>query len=1003
MKKSRFSLLGSVAFWLEVIFSVIYFIVAAGLIFTLSYFLGHPLLEGIMAGSDSSFALTVMTFLAKWFPRIPFWYPYQGAGQSMSLGYYALTYYIPIMLERLNTLSIVQSMRLVAFLTVPIIALELFVYCWLRLRNQMMGLMAGLLYPLSSAAWAWMTHGGFYAMSLSLVFIMPAFGFYDWFLDLYMRGDKSALKHRLALMASVIFVGLALASHLAVAATLLLAMGFYTIFRSQLNPLAISRKKSTFVALGILVFVVLLGVMFSAFAFFPQRHYTNQIAQDIIPVYGPDIPELKLSAFLGVDRFDPKFDSIYQPMFLWIGISIFGAVGIVLAAIKRHWIAGLGLTVLLLAYITSITKFINGLSHFWSVVMLPTNVRLAAFAFIAGPIVAAYGFWTLGELPFRLIQKALSLVGLKKNEVIRFLVFLGGSVLSLLIFVQVVYELRFYQRWSGGDWNQFAYSGFGPMGVIASFCMVPQLDMKPPLDYTCEDIAPKYRIDGIGRDPLPEMEFDEFAQRHGFDQFTRTDVSTHLGLLTATMNLHSEASMINSYNGIGALIYIWWGHEARVMFLPGDWTAEHVEEMAKYFGIRYIFLHGGDDFGVLDRYPTSTWKDVDALGGTILVKEYQDAPKLVSQFQKPTILVIGSRKKNAYEQIFRMAYGGGLSIEQGLIVQGKERIDDYSFEELSRFDVVVLHGYSYRNRNKAFLLLRRYVEEGGSVFVDTGWQYVARDWGKAVTVEKGIVYLMDLGDPFPVRGTTWGNIGVSWDGGEIDREIAPDVSLSSFAAPVWEDVPWGMAVAKRQDLAPWAKPLLALEDEVVIAGGSLGKGKVIWSGMNLFAYAIDKDSQEEYVFLRKLFEYLLPSKSDLDADIQLSRDYPDEIRFSFNKGVDEPSWLYFREAYSRDWRPRLRLADGTSAKVDFYKAGPGLMVLYLPPITEGSELTLTYSLGWLLPFSIVTTLLTGGFLLFALLEGTLGKRWLERLIFKKLERLRFKWPTIEHLIGHEDE
>ena len=689
-------------------------------------------------------------------------------------------------------------------------------------------------------------------------------------------------------------------------------------------------------------------------------------------------------------------------MFLSYVVTFFAGIGLVLAIVKREKVAALAISALVLAFITSITKWINGLSYFWSVFMLPTNVRLAAFVFVMAPVVAAYGIWSLSDLPFLLIRKLLSLAGIKKENLFKFILFIPVSLISTFIFIYSLYHSRFQQRWPGGDYNQFAYSGYGPMGVVTSFCMLPFMEYTPPIGVTCEETLPAYKIDSIGRDPLPEMQFDEFLERNNFNQFTRTDVSTHLGLLTATANLHTDASMINSYNGIGALIYKWWGHEAKVMFLDGDFDSNDTSEMAKYFGIRYIFLHAGDDEKVLYRYPENLWKDVDKLGGVALVKEYVNSEGLATQFSKPVILVIGSSKKDAYEQIFKLSYLGGLSFDQGLIVEGREEVDDYTLDELKMFDALVLHGYSYKSKSKAYSLLNKYVEDGGSLFVNTGWQFVAKDWGsKSTNGEEEFISVFN--DPFPVTQSLWGSIGSSWNGASLNTEFSFTSDPRLFAAPVWQDLPWQMSLSQKSELAPWAKPILSLGDKVIVAGGSYGKGKVIWTGFNIFAHAVDNGSQEEITFINELFTYLLPAKENIDSGIFLSRNYPDEISFSFGKGTGQPSWLYFRESYTKDWTPELKLASGKVGNVEIYKAGPGLTLIRLPPVEAGSKLKLTYGLGLTLPVSIAITLAVVTLLMLLLVDAVFfGGRW-EKKFIEILPFKRIKLLKKENILGHEDE
>ena len=72
---------------------------------------------------------------------------------------------------------------------------------------------------------------------------------------------------------------------------------------------------------------------------------------------------------------------------------------------------------------------------------------------------------------------------------------------------------------------------------------------------------------------------------------------------------------------------------------------------------------------------------------------------------------------------------GGIVLTQGyLLAEGSRDIDDFSPEELSKFDVLLLHGYQYGSGEEAWDLLNAYVSGGGSLFIDTGWQYFIPEW-----------------------------------------------------------------------------------------------------------------------------------------------------------------------------------------------------------------------------------------------------------------------------------
>jgi hypothetical protein len=112
----------------------------------------------------------------------------------------------------------------------------------------------------------------------------------------------------------------------------------------------------------------------------------------------------------------------------------------------------------------------------------------------------------------------------------------------------------------------------------------------------------------------------------------------------------------------------------------------------------------------------------------ILVLKNLADPEFVTLSNKPVILVIGSPEKGVYADVFSLAIEGQALYDEYLIVEGEDRVDQYSLEELQNFDILHLHGYEYTNDKKAWGLLQDYVSGGGALFVDTGWQYQIPEW-----------------------------------------------------------------------------------------------------------------------------------------------------------------------------------------------------------------------------------------------------------------------------------
>ena len=95
--------------------SILIFLLSVCLIVYTSYLFGHRVLEGGMLGGDTPYHLGLMSALNRYFPKIPLWFPFAGAGSSLILGYWAFSYYLAIAGSHINGMSLEQWVRLLEF------------------------------------------------------------------------------------------------------------------------------------------------------------------------------------------------------------------------------------------------------------------------------------------------------------------------------------------------------------------------------------------------------------------------------------------------------------------------------------------------------------------------------------------------------------------------------------------------------------------------------------------------------------------------------------------------------------------------------------------------------------------------------------------------------------------------------------------------------------------------------------------------------------------------
>lgn len=197
---------------LKLIFQGIYFVFALTIMGVVSYVFGHRLLLGIIHRNDFPYALTYTTWLNRFIPRMPFWFPLQGGGQSFVQNYQLGAYCLSILLEPLSSLGLLQAFRLWAFLAVPLTCLGIYVFVWYKLESQTTALLAAFLYPLSQATWNWLYDTGLYAQAVSLIFVIPPILFFGLYVS---SSSDDGRRKNIWLVASSLSLAMLSFAHLA--------------------------------------------------------------------------------------------------------------------------------------------------------------------------------------------------------------------------------------------------------------------------------------------------------------------------------------------------------------------------------------------------------------------------------------------------------------------------------------------------------------------------------------------------------------------------------------------------------------------------------------------------------------------------------------------------------------------------------------------------------------------------------------------------------------------
>jgi hypothetical protein len=465
------------------------------------------------------------------------------------------------------------------------------------------------------------------------------------------------------------------------------------------------------------------------------------------------------------------------------------------------------------------------------------------------------------------------------------------------------------------------------------------------------------------------------------DPFLRIDISPYHGRLAQDLTTYSNSSQIQSYTQQLSLIHLMWGYQLGVFYFEEQGTPAMLNDLADWMGTEYVLLDPARD--PIQKYQDAEWiKFYEGLAYAnrdLMIWQYPEAKPLASLSSNPSILVIGAPSKGVYPQVFGLANQGVASYDEFLITEGNEYIDQYSIDELQRFDILFLHGYEYKSNKKAWELLYQYVNDGGSLFIETGWQFQIPEWefDRAPQV-------------LPVKKLSWTSYGKESNYELFDNEIAGDIDVTQFDPLIWEQDAWSVSGASSNDLRDWAKGVLLVQGQPLIAAGELGDGRVVWSGMNLISHLISYGNEEEKLLLHNLLEWLGNDRtgSELTPPF-VQRDHPDEVLISFSGQSDETRWLYWREAYYPNWHAYLQDETG-EREIPIYRGGPGFMLMPIETSSNNVVVTLRWESSLIenaaFILSILGVLLLVGIAIDGLFLSGQGLTWIKIAVTTRLPR-----------------
>jgi len=987
----------------RLVFNLLLFLLGSLAVFVLSYQFGWRILVGGLGwGNDLPFALSLIQYLERWAPYLPRWHYELAGGMPFLKSYPLLITYLTSFSHRLSGLSIVQTTRLFSWLSIPLAGVGIMVLARLVLRNWLLATLAGLFFVLSPDAWLWIMFGGFYAATASFPFMVTTFVFFElaW-----------KQRRRTWWLLAVLFFGLTWLTHPITGMCLAIGLGVYGLSRGLLERKYLS---------GLIkpVFVALAGFLLVSFWTIPFA-FSRPGGVGVAP---HQVVYVTIREILGL--VPSSYDSDYITSVFFTGavwaLAILGVFFSLVRRDKKVWVLiSCSLTGLFFMIGPGIFPWLlqGPLLTLWSLV----NVRAVVLPRLFLPIIAAYGAISLGESPFRLM--AWFWRRLRQNLPWQLVTQIIGGVMALVLVYLAFKQIIILP---GNHPPEFFYLGYGP---VYSWLDPKKIDGQWRIDGGREPMFPSVseslkrlltlniKIDDV---PIREAKyFPELVKKTGLTSRDRIDVSPLSGSVIASWNTATDVSLIPPYLGNEAsLMRLMIGYEQACFHNFGEnfvCLKEEVQSLAKWWGVKLVYIGEAIMAGEklkIDEKPLANLKlarfeekivELDN-GPKILLYQIPEATGLVTLNNKPMVLVIGDNPpyNDGYDTAFRSFNRFGLNYDRALPISGKRFVDDYKLSELKKYPLIVLFGYRYHNRSKAWSMLSQYVKEGGSLFVDTGWQYWSQDWGKMD--DKGQNLMIELPEVLPVSRAKWGNIGTNWSYLKINSSLlGREISDQGWADLVWRGSPWGMSLAEPQDLREFAQPLLTASGKVIVAGGNYGQGKIVWSGMNLFGHTSYNESDSENDFLLAIFSWLTSLDQSQETKLNFERITPDKVVVQVDQSLAGERKVIFKEAMAPGWRAYLNF-DGKSKELPIIKVGPGWKLVLLPK--EFSTGTLTFIYGrtardWFFIFiSVLTGLGMGLYLLDGVLKGAILTKFIpirkaETFLTKRFHSWKKDWEDEE--------
>lgn len=925
----------------------------------LAYYFGWTLLpQSVYFGNDIPSALNNIYYLESWYPLIPRWnYLWYGGIPNMQI-YPMLPFVLTFLIHKFYGLSIMSSMKLVMFFSLPLAAAGVGVLGRILTKNWWVGLLASGMMLLSADSWLWITEGGFFAVASSVPF-------FAWALVVFCLAIEKGRSW--LLIPAAITYGLTWLFHPTsgmLLTVVMLIMGF------GYGVKLYGRKKSLHAVFQTLM-VIVLGIGLFAWWIFP--FFTRE---DIggITIGADQMYRVTIREILGLDI--PK-DVVYiTSTFYTASVVILFLLGSVVAFLRRSILRWAVFACVFAIFIMTAPYYAQPVVKMFQIFWASTNVRSGLILRILGPVIAAYGAISIARPVFFAIEHYKK--GLKKKTYWLYFTETISGVVGLLVLLYLLQAVVVIPPFKWGGDRRLNYNGYGPYrnwinvkelnGQFVVNTDKTKPDFFEPLFKSpkeiIKDLPNIVNLTGGDLSGYSDARIKKIVQVTGVTDKDRVETVPMGGRFVEEFNNSSQVSQVQGYIGT-SLIQRMIGWQVACTYVNDTCSSEAVADLIRWFGVGQIWAEGKEPKTFPKFDPKIFKRQVVSLGMFDGVESFINTYSLdediglASITNKSALLIIGDNPPNndVFDIVFRGLSLVDFGYKNAWSVKGKRFIDDYSPDELRKFEVIVLHGYQYHNREKAWSLLENYVKDGGALFADTGWKYLDKDWGKE---EREIIKDLEMPGILPVSKTTWTKTnGKSWNLSLGNDPITKDISLADWGKPLWVNSPWEVAYAQKSDLKEGAVSILENDGKVLTASWKMGKGRVVWTGFNFWGHLISYKALDERNLVHNILVWLTEGNSSKEMRLDFERKTPDHVAIDF-KTLSGNNKLMFKEVASSNWGAVIKSSQGDfSSKI--YKAGPGWKLIFIPANVSSGEVRFDYGknrVEWLGIFTSVIALLS---------------------------------------------